>query len=70
MIPAWTIARAIPFELLLGLAAGQYQLYGGVIRWAAGTPHAGQIVRHLIPVSSDVFSAIPGLDFIPGIIAN
>lgn len=72
MIPAWTIARAIPFELLLGLAAGQYQLYGGVIRGAAGTPFAGQIVRHLIPAptSSSLFSVIPGLDFIPGLIAN
>jgi hypothetical protein len=70
MIPGWTIARAIPYETLVGLATGQYRLYGGVIRWAAGTPNAGQIVRHLIPVGSNPLGIIPGLDFIPGIVAN
>lgn len=44
------VTRAIPQEVLVGLMAGQYKAYGGVIRWAAGTEHAGQIVRHLIPV--------------------
>jgi hypothetical protein len=34
---------------LYGLQTGIYKLYGGVIRWAAGTEHAGAIVRHLIP---------------------
>jgi hypothetical protein len=62
MIPGWTIVRAIPSETLLGLAAGYYQLYGGVIRWAAGTPNAGQIVRHLIPVGSNPLGTIPGQD--------
>lgn len=70
MIPGWTVARAIPTEILVGLVAGQYKLYGGVIRWAAGTGQGGQIVRHLIPISSDLFGAIPGLSFVPGIIAN
>jgi hypothetical protein len=70
MIPGWTIARAIPHETLVGLATGQYRLYGGVIRWAAGTPNAGQIVRHLIPVGSNPLGIIPGLNFIPGIVAN
>jgi hypothetical protein len=70
MIPGWTIARAIPYETLISLAIGQYQLHGGVIRWAAGTPNAGQIVRHLIPVGLNPLGIIPGLDFIPGIVAN
>jgi hypothetical protein len=70
MIPGWTIARAIPYETLIGLATGKYQLYGGVIRWAAGTSNAGQIVRHLIPVGANPLGIIPGLDFIPGIVAN
>ncbi|MEG4959039.1 MULTISPECIES: hypothetical protein [unclassified Microcoleus] len=70
IFPGWTVARAIPDETLIGLAAGKYQLYGGVVRWAAGTPNAGQIIRHLIPVGLNPLSAIPGLDFIPGIVAN
>ncbi len=80
MIPGWIVARAVPYETLIGLATGKYKLYGGVVRWAAGTPNAGQIYRHLIPVGSNPFSPasiglnplspIPGLDFIPGIVAN
>ncbi|MBL1176830.1 hypothetical protein [Pantanalinema sp. GBBB05] len=70
MIPGWTIARTIPYETLIGLATGKYKLYGGVVRWAAGTPNAGQIIRHLIPVASNPLGIIPGLNFIPGIVAN
>lgn len=70
VFPGWTIARAIPHETLIGLATGQYKLYGGVVRWAAGTAQAGQIVRHLIPAGLNPLSIIPGLDFIPGIVAN
>jgi hypothetical protein len=70
MLPGWAVARAIPFETLAGLITGQYKLYGGVIRWAAGTPHAGAIVKHLIPTAFSPFGTIPGLDFIPGIVAN
>lgn len=70
MIPGWTVARAIPYETLTGLATGRYQLYGGVVRWAAGTANAGQIVQHLIPVGLNPLNVIPGLDFIPGIVAN
>lgn len=44
MLPGWTVARAIPFDIFAGLITGQYKLYGGVIRHAAGTPYAGQIV--------------------------
>jgi hypothetical protein len=50
------ITRAIPKEVLVGLLAGQYRLCGGVIRWATGTEHAGQIVRHLIPVGSQTIT--------------
>jgi hypothetical protein len=50
MVPGWVVARGIPPELLLGINSGLYTVHGGVIRWAAGTANAGQIVRHLIPV--------------------
>ncbi|TAD79139.1 MAG: hypothetical protein EA001_05410 [Oscillatoriales cyanobacterium] len=70
MIPGWTLARTIPAETLMNLMVGQYRLCGGVIRWAAGTAQAGQIVQHLIPVSAGPLGAIPGLGFVPGIIAN
>ncbi len=45
-----TVTRAIPPEVITGLLTKQYQMYGGVIRWAPGTEYAGQIVRHLVPV--------------------
>lgn len=34
-------------EIIKGLFDGSMQRYGSVIRWAAGTKNAGQIVRHL-----------------------
>ncbi|MBE9201824.1 MULTISPECIES: hypothetical protein [unclassified Nodularia (in: cyanobacteria)] len=34
-------------EIINGLLNGSMQRYGSVIRWAAGTENAGQIVRHL-----------------------
>lgn len=34
-------------EIIKGLLDGSMQRYGSVIRWAAGTENAGQIVRHL-----------------------
>ena len=70
VIPGWTVVRAIPPEVMMGIITGKYKPYGGVIRWAAGTENAGQIVRHLIPSSFNPVGIIPGLDFIPGIIAN
>lgn len=70
IFPGWILARTIPYETWIGLATGQYQLYGGVIRWAAGTAKAGQIVRHLVPVGTNLSSVLPGVGFIPGIIAN
>ncbi len=71
IFPDWNLARTIPYDVLVGLITEQYKIYGGVIRWAAGTENAGQIVRHLIPVAStNLLNIIPGLDFIPGIIAN
>ncbi len=32
IFPGWAVARAIPEETLIWLAAGKYQLYGGVVR--------------------------------------
>lgn len=68
IFPGWEVTRVIPHDVLMGLATGQYKLYGGVIRWAAGTENAGQIVRHLLPASSQLLNFVPGLSFIPGII--
>ncbi len=51
------VARSIPPENYLGLITGKYKLFGGVIRWARGTPYAGQIVRHLIPVNTQTIDA-------------
>lgn len=71
VFPGWILTRGIPYETWIGLATGRYTIHGGVIRWAAGTARAGQIVRHLIiPVGTDLSNVIPGLGFIPGIIAN
>jgi hypothetical protein len=51
------VTRAIPPEVITGLITHQYKLHGGVIRWAASTEHAGQIVRHLVPVAQQTASA-------------
>lgn len=68
VFPGWEVTRMIPPDVLMGIATGQYKIYGGVIRWAAGTEHAGQIVRHFLPASSQLLNFVPGLNFIPGII--
>lgn len=52
-----TVTRAIPPEVVMGLMTGQFKLYGGVIRWAPGTQYAGQIIRHLLPVSTQTIGA-------------
>ncbi len=36
-----TVTRAIPPEVYQGLVTGQYNLHGGVIRWAPGTEFGG-----------------------------
>ncbi len=46
-----TVTRAIPPDVMTGLMTGQFKLHGGVIRGASGTQHAGQIIRHLLPVT-------------------
>lgn len=46
-----TVNRAIPPDVLTGLMTGQFKLHGGVIRGAPGTQYAGQIIRHLLPVT-------------------
>jgi tetratricopeptide (TPR) repeat protein len=51
------VTRTIPQEIITGLMMGQYSLHGGVIRWAANTEYAGQIVRHLIPVAQQTIGA-------------
>jgi hypothetical protein len=49
-----SVARGIPAEVVSGLITGMYRLDGGVIRWAANTENAGQIIRHLIPIASSI----------------
>lgn len=52
-----TVTRAIPPEVVMGLMTGQFKLYGGGVRWAAGTQYAGQIIRHLLPVATQTIGA-------------
>ncbi|MEA5498599.1 MAG: hypothetical protein WAN66_13180 [Limnoraphis robusta] len=71
VIPGWTVVRSIPPEVIMGLITGKYKDYGGVIRWAAGTENAGQIVRHLVTSPlNPVGAAVSGLNLISGIAAN
>jgi hypothetical protein len=46
-----TVTRSIPSDVMTGLMTGQFKLHGGVIRGAPGTQYAGQIIRHLLPVT-------------------
>ena len=48
----FVVERTLSPDVVAGVASGLYKIHGGVIRWAAGTPMAGQIVRHLIPVAA------------------
>jgi hypothetical protein len=66
ILPGLTVAREIPFEVIRGLLTGQLTLHGGVIRWAAGTAKAGQIVRHLLPLGTPALAMLP-LSTLPGI---
>jgi len=51
------VTRAIPSEVVMGLMTGQFKLHGGVIRGAPGTQYAGQIIRHLLPVTTQTIDA-------------
>ena len=50
------LVRSIPPGVWAGIVTGRYQIFGGVIRDAAG-----QIVRHLIPVAASPIAGILGL---------
>ena len=52
-----TVTRAIPSDVKTGLMTGQFKLHGGVIRGAPGTEYAGQIIRHLLPVTQQTIDA-------------
>jgi len=41
----------------MGLMTGQFKLSGGVVRGAPGTQYAGQIIRHLLPVTKQTIDA-------------
>ncbi|NWJ46754.1 MAG: hypothetical protein HXX08_12815 [Chloroflexi bacterium] len=56
----YLLERTISPELIEGLKTGLYQLYGGTVRIAPGFEGAGQIVRHLIPISGDVSTYASG----------
>jgi hypothetical protein len=65
-----TVLNKIPGQAITGLLTGQLKVVGGVIRWAAGTGKGGQIFMHLLPAGNSLLNMVPGLDFIPGIVAN
>lgn len=52
-----TVTRAIPPDVMTGLMTGQFKLHGGVIRGAPNTQYAGQIIRHLLPVTEQTTGA-------------
>ncbi|MEG4491868.1 hypothetical protein [Microcoleus sp. D3_18_C4] len=56
-------------EILKGLLDGSMQRYGSVIRWAAGTVKAGQIVRHLaeVPGVTSTMMTVPFSPILAGI---
>lgn len=62
-----TVARKIPTATLAGLAMGHYALHGGVVRWAAGTSQAGQIVAHLLPAAGMASPLLAGAGIVTGI---
>ncbi|MGB3637930.1 MAG: hypothetical protein WBA39_10210 [Rivularia sp. (in: cyanobacteria)] len=49
-------------EIINGLLDGSMQRYGSVIRWAAGTENAGQIVRHLAETPGLTHKLIDGVN--------
>jgi hypothetical protein len=51
-------------EIIKGLLDGSMKRYGSVIRWAAGTQNAGQIVRHLAETPG-LTSKLMGVPFSP-----
>lgn len=54
IFPGWIVTRAVSPDVWAGLITGQYTLHGGVVRYAAGTAKAGQIIRHLLPASTNL----------------
>ncbi|NNJ12763.1 hypothetical protein EKD04_020770 [Chloroflexales bacterium ZM16-3] len=73
MIPTlagMTVARAIPTATLAGLAMGRYALHGSVVRWATGTPQAGQIVAHLLPATKAAAPLLSGAGIITSVAAG
>lgn len=66
-----TVLNKIPTQAITGLLSGKLQIAGGVIRWAAGTARGGQIFMHLLPAGgSSLLNLVPGLNFLPGLVAN
>lgn len=49
------VLRQIPIEAIPHILSGQMKVYGGVIRWVAGTPNAGEIAFHLLPIRDTSF---------------
>ena len=46
---------------------GRYALHGSVVRWAVGTPQAGQIVAHLLPAAAMAAPLITGAGIVTGV---
>lgn len=59
-MPILKILVDVPYEIMKGLKAGYYARdAAGIIRWAKGTPNAGQIVVHLREIGSGVLQPQP-----------
>ena len=72
LFPGWTVTNVVPYKYYIGLLTGEYQLSGGVIRFAAGhvSGHGGRIVVHLLPALTGLSNTVPGLNLISGLAAN
>jgi hypothetical protein len=46
------VIRQIPNEAMPYILSDQMRVYGGVVRWAPGTPKAGEIAYHLLPIQN------------------
>ncbi len=57
ILRGWTVARGVPADVIEGINSGIDELYGGVIRIAAGNDAAGRIIRHLISPRESIAEA-------------
>lgn len=56
---SYEVRRQIPPHLIRGIRNHELKIYGGVIRYAAGTPYGGRIAGHLIDLSPASEKGLP-----------